>query len=285
MIGVIAGPAVAGDPGRKCLRIQGAHVALGLVDKRVHAFSQEHPSFCAVVSGAKPLDALKQLCDGSVDMAVVGRKLNEKQKAGFCRNGGTIEQVLVGMAAPALVVQARNSVDSLTLEQVRKIFTGEYTNWADVGGSNVPIRVLAASPKKSVASKMFRMFVLGGKPYSPKAALVNGSYGLLDLCARSDGHAIAVVPYAFYSKSKSAQKVKLIAIKHSEGEPGVKPSTATLADGSYFLRKPIYLCWNTTSRRSVVLARFADFNSKRLAVKGGTQATALRERTRKTSVQ
>jgi phosphate transport system substrate-binding protein len=265
MIGVIASPAFATDTGRKCVRIQGARVALGLVEKRVHAYAGEHPGFCAVVSGAQPADALEHLCEGSVDMAVTGRRLNDKERAGFCPNGVRIEQVLAGMAAPAVFTQLRNPVDSLTIDQMRKIFTGEYKNWADVGGLDRPIRVMAASPKRNLAAKMFQRFALRGKPFSPNAVLVGHTYGLLDMCARSKGYVIAVVPYAFYVKSRSKDKIKLLGISRGDGRPAVKPSQTTMRDGSYFLTKPMFICWNANADGSGALTDFASFNRRILA--------------------
>jgi phosphate transport system substrate-binding protein len=52
-------------------------------------------------------------------------------------------------------------VRSLTVSQIQKIYTGEITNWAEVGGNNSEIRVYTR-PRNSGSEEIFRILVMGG---------------------------------------------------------------------------------------------------------------------------
>lgn len=77
----------------------------------------------------------KAIVDGTTDIIFCAAPSAE-QKQYAEEQGVELVYVPVGLEAFVFFVNANNPVDNLTVEQIRKIYSGEYTNWADVGGPN-----------------------------------------------------------------------------------------------------------------------------------------------------
>lgn len=73
---------------------------------------------------------------GTVDIGNASRALKDEEKA-----NGIVENV-VAIDGIAVVTDPANKVEDLTRDQLTKIYTGEITNWKDLGGSDSPIVVI-----------------------------------------------------------------------------------------------------------------------------------------------
>lgn len=86
-------------------------------------------------------DAYKGIVDGTVDIALCAQPSKE-QLAYAEEKGVKLELVPMGREAFVFLVNKNNPVDSLTVEQVKGIYTGKYTNWSQLGGDNKLIGAL-----------------------------------------------------------------------------------------------------------------------------------------------
>ncbi|MBQ9112092.1 MAG: substrate-binding domain-containing protein [Clostridia bacterium] len=86
-------------------------------------------------------DAYKKIVDGDTDIAICA-KPSAEQLAYAEEQGVELEFVPIGREAFVFLVNKQNPVDSLTVDQIRGIYSGEYTNWAHVGGEHTPIGAL-----------------------------------------------------------------------------------------------------------------------------------------------
>lgn len=75
------------------------------------------------------------IVDGTTDILFCAAPSAEQKKYAE-EKGVELEYVPIGLEAFVFFVNKNNPVDSLTVEQIRKIYGGEYKNWEDVGGSN-----------------------------------------------------------------------------------------------------------------------------------------------------
>ena len=86
-------------------------------------------------------DAYKKIVDGHTDIAICA-KPSAEQMAYADQQGVELEFVPIGREAFVFLVNKQNPVDSLTVDQIRGIYSGDYTNWAQVGGKHTPIGAL-----------------------------------------------------------------------------------------------------------------------------------------------
>ncbi len=79
--------------------------------------------------------AYKAIVDGEVDI-IICVKPSEEQLAYAAEQGVELELVPIGREAFVFLVNVDNPVDGLTVDQIKGIYTGKYTNWSQLGGNN-----------------------------------------------------------------------------------------------------------------------------------------------------
>ena len=138
---------------------------------------------------------------------------SEAQRAYAEEQGVELVYVPVGLEAFVFFVNENNPVDSLTTEQIRQIYAGEITNWADVGGPNRvinPVSRLAGSGSQTTMEAFMGDYEIGGK--SP-FAITGGSIGF---------------SFRYYMDGiVGNEKVKMLSLN------GVYPSAENIQNGSY----------------------------------------------------
>ncbi|MDZ8184518.1 MAG: substrate-binding domain-containing protein [Nostoc sp. ChiSLP02] len=90
---------------------------------------------------------IRMLLDGKLDFAQSSRPLTDEEKAIAKQRGFTLEQRQVGIDGIAVVVNPSLNIQGLTVEQLQQIYSGQITNWQQVGGPNLPIVPLSQRPE------------------------------------------------------------------------------------------------------------------------------------------
>lgn len=116
------------------------------------------------------------IVDGTTDLLFCAMPSAE-QKAYAAEKGVELVYVPIGLEGFVFFVNENNPVDDLTVEQVRSIYAGEISNWAEVGGANRIINPVTRM-QGSGSQTMFEAF-LGGRPLGKKSplAIIGASIG------------------------------------------------------------------------------------------------------------
>ena len=148
--------------------------------------------------------------------------------------------LLTPFATDALVfvVNRDNPVDSLTADQVRQIYTGEITNWSQVGGDDVDI-VPFQRNQGAGSQTLMEKLVMDGQPMleAPQALVPDSMSGLLEAVREYDNSpaAIGYTVYYYASDMEMAQGLKVLAVDE------VAPSDQTIQSGEYPFLNPYYV--------------------------------------------
>ena len=177
--------------------------------------------------------------EGRCDIGLSSRDLKDAE-----RESGLVETVLA-YDGIAIIVHPENPVSDLSLETIVKIYTGEITNWKDVGGADAEI-VLIGREAGSGTRDGFETIT-----------------GTNDACQyrqelTSTGDVITAVsqnPAAIGYASLAALKdtVKAVSVE------GVVPSEETVKDGSYRVQRPFVLVTRKDVPLSETAQKFFDF--------------------------
>ena len=117
-----------------------------LAPRLVQEYKKEHAAAVIEIESKGTAYGFGNLLAGGCDIAAASRAANETELHLAKDRGIEMNEHIIGTYAVAVVVNAGNSVTSLTKEQVRDIFTGAVKNWKDVGGSDAPIHLYVRDP-------------------------------------------------------------------------------------------------------------------------------------------
>ena len=140
------------------------------------------------------------------------------------------ETVPIGRDALIFVVNSDNPIDNLTSDQVRKIFSGEYTSWSEVGGSDTPIRAYQRGIGSGSQALMDKLVMQNRPMANPATVPVVGNMGeLIDVVAGYSGGptAIGYNVYYYVTEMKNNDRIKILSID------GISPSYETIQSSAY----------------------------------------------------
>jgi len=132
-----------------------------LLPKYEELSEQNKDFFWQHVKSSKTHGAFINLIDGNADIILTHRTLSPDEKVHADSAGVTLIETPIAFDAFVFVVNKVNIVKSLTVNQVQKIYTGEITNWSQVGGNDADINVYAR-PRNSGSEEVFRELVMEG---------------------------------------------------------------------------------------------------------------------------
>ena len=181
------------------------------------------------VSHSKTTLSFYALVSGEADLLLVARPA-EEAFAYADEMGVVMEMRPIGVDALVFLTGEENPVDSLTQQQAVGIYTGEITNWREVGGADAPI--IAYQRNKTAGSQvMMENVVMDGEPMmdAPMEYRPSEMGELVDEVAsyRNSASAIGYSVYYYVTEMYMREGVKLLAID------GVTPSNETIASGEY----------------------------------------------------
>lgn len=107
-----------------------------LANALAEAFMEKYPNVSVTAEFTGSGAGLESLAAGSVDIGNASRALSDEEKA-----TGAVENI-VAIDGIAVITDTENTVADLTTEQLAGIYTGEYTNWSELGGSDEQIVVI-----------------------------------------------------------------------------------------------------------------------------------------------
>ena len=167
--------------------------------------------------------------------------------------GGTetdLQFMPVAYDALVMITHPSNPTGNLTVKQLHDIYFGKITNWKDVGGKDAPINLYAvASPGDGVEYSLRRLlFGRGNQPVAAPRLYVNTAK--LEEAVTLDPNALGVTTLSGVATNS---KVKMVSVN------GVRPSLATVTDGSYSLYTPLYLVTNANSPKAALVQQFMEF--------------------------
>ena len=182
---------------------------------------------------------IQAVTEGRCDIGLSSRALKDDEKA-----SGLVETVLA-YDGIAIVVSPENPVSDLDVDTIAKIYTGEITNWKDVGGDDAEI-VLIGREAGSGTRDGFES-ITGTKDACAYRQELTSTGDVINTVSQNPN----AIGYA--SLSAVGESVKALTVG------GVKATEATVKDGSYVVQRPFVLVTKEGTELSSAAQAFFDY--------------------------
>ena len=182
---------------------------------------------------------IKAVQEGRCDIGLSSRDLKDEEKAAGLT--GTV----LAYDGIAVIVNPENPVADLSIETIAKIYTGEITNWSEVGGNDVEI-VLIGREAGSGTRDGFESITDTEDACKYRQELTSTG-DVITTVAQNPG----AIGYASVASVKDT--VKAVTVD------GVAPTEATIKDGSYVVQRPFVLVTKSDADLSEAAQKFFDY--------------------------
>jgi phosphate transport system substrate-binding protein len=219
---------------------KGSDTMVNLALAWAEEYQHLHPDMRLSVTGGGSGTGISALMNGTVDIANASRAIQDQETTLAKNEGFTPVEFVVARDAIGVIVNPNNPVQKLTLQQISKIFRGDYTNWKQVGGENRPIvRVSRETNSGTHVYFLETVIRLGNSNdksiFSQDTLLLPSSEGIISEVS-DNPNAIGYDGLGYIT-----QQVKTVAIASSDKSPYVLPSVATVNDKSYPIARDLYM--------------------------------------------
>ncbi|HSA99661.1 MAG TPA: phosphate ABC transporter substrate-binding protein [Anaerolineales bacterium] len=219
---------------------KGSDTIVNLALAWAETYQAEHPEVRISVTGGGSGTGIASLINGTVDLANASRQIKEEEVAEAQKNGVEPMEHIIARDAIAVIVNPENPVSELTLKQISDIYSGEITNWSEVGGEDRPIVRLSRETNSGTHVYFLETVLRLGNSedktlFSMDTLLLPSSEGIIAE-VRQNPNAIGYDGLGYVPKD-----LKMIAIAEREGGAYVLPSIPTVNDKTYAIARDLYM--------------------------------------------
>jgi len=239
-LGCSARPGAKDPGGAEAIENKGSDTLVNLALAWAEAYMQIHPDARISVTGGGTGTGIAAMINGTVDIANASREMKPEEFKDARANGIEPVEFTVARDAIAIVVNPRNPVNGLSLQQIAAIYTGRITNWRQVGGENRPVVLLSRESNSGTYAYFLENVVRFGSKdsaalFSPEALLMPSSEGI-SAEVRRNPNAIGYDGLGYVTPDQ-----KVLAVSRDADSPQILPSVQSVSDGSYPISRPLYM--------------------------------------------
>lgn len=198
------------------LTLNGSTSMTSVCDALGEAFMEKHPNVTYEKANTGSGSAVTAVNDGNAMIGDLSRDLKEDE------NPDNFDIYVIALDGIAVAVNNENPVSDLTQDQIAKIFTGEITNWSEVGGDDAAITVIGRESSSGTRDGFESIFGIADEC---KYAAELGETGQVVQRISSDKNAIGYVSLA------SAEGVKALKVD------GVEATEENVSNGTYKVQR------------------------------------------------
>ena len=208
------------------LHIAGSTTVLPIAEECARVYMAAHPGSQIYVSGGGSSHGVKAVADGTVNIGDASRDLKDSEKESY----PNLVPCAVAKDGVAVVIHPDNAISDLTMEQLQGIYTGETTNWADVGGIDAEIMVVSRE-EGSGTRDCFESAVLKAiKKEVTSHAIIQDSNGKVRTTVAGNDKAIGFLSLGYVNSDVKAVKLD-----------GIEPTIESIRSGEYAVSRTLWM--------------------------------------------
>lgn len=204
------------------ISISGSTSVGPLMEKIQEKYEEENNNVTLEIQQNGSGAGIKDVISGISEIGMSSRELKDEEK-------GSVQGTTVAYDGIALLVNPENPVKNISLEDVKKIYTGEITNWKEVGGDDAPI-VVVSREEGSGTRDAFQEIVGYESEELLKDATISDGSGAVKTTVAGNKNAIGFASFEYIDNTVSALNIN-----------DVEPTADNVKSGDYKLSRPFIL--------------------------------------------
>jgi len=237
------------------LQIKGSDTIVNAGQMVSEEFMKVNPYIFVGVTGGGSGVGIASLINGTCDITTSSREMKAKEYELARKHGVEPNEITVAYDGVAVVVNMNNPVEHLTLDQLRRIFTGEVKNWKELGGKDMSIVTLSREVSSGTHMYFKEEVIRQGKKdsvaeFSSETLLLTSSQAIVEEVANNES-AIGYLGMGYVS-----DRTKTVKLGKKEGDY-FPADISHVLNKKYPLSRPLYFYIN--GRPQGIIKQFIDF--------------------------
>ena len=208
--------------GSTTISISGSTSVGPLMEKVAEVYEEKNPNVVLEIQQPGSGTGIKNAIDGIAEIGMSSRDLASDE-------AGKVNGTEIAYDGVAVLVNPKNTAENLTIEQIKKIYTGEITNWSEEGGKDAPIVVISREEGSGTRSA-FQEIVGYESEEMLKDAMISDGSGAVQTAVAGNENAIGYASFEYINSSVKALNVE-----------GVEPTAENVKNSTYKISRPFLL--------------------------------------------
>jgi phosphate transport system substrate-binding protein len=246
-VSVFSGPVGA----KTYLQVKGSDTEVNLVQRLAEMYMKKDPNASIAVTGGGSGVGIAAIINKTTDLCNASRPMKDSEVAKAKANGVNPVGVAFAVDGLSVIVNTKNSLKHLTIDQIGQIYRGEVSNWKQLGGPDSPITLYGRQPN-SGTFVFFREHVVNGD-YSNKMNQMNGNAQILEAVKKDAGGIGYVgIGYVVDDAGKVAPGINVLEVaKDSRSKPTSPLQLENIMSGAYPITRPLYQYFDKNNQAKV----------------------------------
>jgi phosphate transport system substrate-binding protein len=226
--------------GKTALQIKGSDTMVNLTQAWAEEYMKTHPGISIAVTGGGSGTGISSLLNNTCDIAQVSREMKEAELTLARNKGLDPKMIIVALDGIAVIVHPSNPISELTIDQLADLYTGNITNWSQLGGRNAEV-VLLSREVNSGTHVYFKEHVLrhgrveSKEEFTPEALLLPSSQAIADEAAQNPD------AIGYYGMGYVSPGVKALKVAAAPGSVSVAPTLESVQSNAYPIARPLIM--------------------------------------------
>ncbi len=229
MIGALAVGCGSSDQNSAKLAISGSTSVGPVIEKEAEGFKSVNPDVSVEINQLGSSAGIKDAINGVAEIGMASRDLKDEEKS------SGLSETNIAVDGIGIITHKNNGVKSLTMDQIKDIYTGKITNWKDVGGKDAPIVVVSREDGSGTRDAFQEIVGYDSTQLTTEAQISDGNGNVKSTVAGNE-NAIGYTSFSYLDDSISTVQVD-----------GIEPTAANAKVGDYKLARPFLLVYKEDS--------------------------------------
>ena len=238
-LALFAGCSSANDTAAGSVSTDGSTSMQEVIMALSESFQNDNSGITVTYNPTGSGSGITAVSEGRCDIGLASRALKAEEKA------AGLKETVLALDGIAIIVNPENKVSDLSLEQIAKIYTGEITNWSELGGNDAESVVIGREAGSGTRDS-FESITKTADACVYRQELTSTGDVITTVAQNPDA-----IGYA--SLASIGDTVKALVVE------GVAPSEETVKDGSYLVQRPFVLVTHEGEELSEAAQAFFDY--------------------------